>query len=769
MSSTASLAETLRSMMRRPDLTLTPSNLSKLSRVSKATIVNWLDGLVEHPRRWQDLVKVADALRLAESDADRLLAAAGHASIAELHTNANSAADQLLLLPWRATISPVALPLARAPNLLPPATALIGRAHEQAALRDLLLRPTVRLVTLTGAGGSGKTLLALTVAAASAAAFADGVWHVSLAALTDPRLVVSSIAQVLGVGELPGLALTQQLADALRFRHMLLVLDNFEHLLEAAPPVAKLLIAAPQLKILVTSRAVLHLHEEYELPILPLALPDPHTPATAAAIERSPAVELFVQRATTRRAGFALTDANAQAVAAICTRLDGLPLAIELAASYIATQTPEQVLAQLARGLDTLRGDPNQLPERQQTLQATLEWSYTLLDAAARRLFIRLAIFMGGWTIATAEDICADEHNRGHQFGHWLRLPHEHPSTLDTLMTLADHSLIVRMESGEGTSRYMMLETIRVYASARLRMVGEFETIKQRHTAYYLRLAEQIEPELTGLGQVTALTYLEDEHDNLRAALQWAIDHQQAELACRLAAALWRFWLIRGYLSEGRRWLALALVTRQALPAPVEAKALLAAGRLARQQADLGYARAYLEAALALERERGDQHSMGFVLGSLGVVAYDQGDFARAHLLHAESLAIRRALGDTWGIAATLTNLGEVARQEGREADAQALHEQSLDLFRAQQDASGTAMALLNLGQIVRQRGDYQRAIPLLHESLRLWQQLGERVNVAECLEALAAIAVAQDQPVRAAQLGGTAATLRVSVGAPLA
>lgn len=766
MPSKPSFVEMLQSYMRRDDIRITLANLSNLSGVPKATIANWLDGLVERPRRWQHILKIADALQLDESATDQLLTAAGHEPIASLYSTAG-ATDQVLFFPWRAIFDHMP-PLARSPNLQPPTSVLVGRDRERAQLRNLLLRPEVQLITLTGVGGSGKTHLARAIASEFRALFADGVWFVNLAPLTDPHLVVPTIAEVFGITEVPNMRLIERLGETLRARQLLVVLDNFEHMLPATPHIVQLLAAAPQLRLLVTSRAILRVYNEHELSVLPLALPAAQKAITPAQIAKSPAVELFVRRARLASADFALSASNAATIAAICVRLDGLPLAIELAAANIATHTPEQLFAQLASGLELLQGSAEHLPARQQTMQATLDWSYHLLDDAAHVLFARLAVFTSGWTAEAAAEICSDA-DFVDQFAHMPHFPHNRLDTLDTLTTLADHSLIVRTEMGDGISRYLTLETLREYAVVRLRIIGEFDRMKQRHAAYYLRQAERREPQLTSPKQLVALMWFEHEHNNFRAALQWFVDQQQREMVCRLSAALWRFWLIRGHLSEGRRWLEVGLAERHALPIPVAIKALLAAGQLARQQADLEQARTYLEAALALEQEHGDQQTIALLLGRLGVVAYDMGNFAWARLLHEQSLAIRSTLNDSLGIAATLTNLGEVARQEHREAEAQTFHEQSLELFRSQQDLSGIALALLNLGQIVGQRGDYEHAMTLLHQSLRLWQSLGEQVNIAECFEALAAIAAIQQQFVQAAQLGGAAEALRTRVGAPLA
>lgn len=751
MSSLTSFADLLQQYMAQSDMQYTPGLVSRFSGVPKTTIVNWLEGRVARPRHWQDLVKVADALRLSEEQTNALLAAAGQPSIAMLRVQARDA-EAGLLRPWN--IAALTTYSARAPrwgNLPVSLTPLIGRSEERATLRALLRRPEVRVITLLGPGGVGKTRLALQVAADVREQFADGVCLVALASITDPDLVSPTIAHSLGIKEAAGEALLDRITQSLRDAALLLLIDNFEHVLEAAPVLAALLEAAPGLKLVLTSRVAVRLYGEHAFNVLPLALPDIMAlPAPDQMIEYA-AVALFVQRAQATEPAFRLTLANAAIVADICTRLDGLPLSIELAATRIKLLSPRGLLNRLANRLALLTFGSRDLPQRHQTLRSTLDWSYSLLDRHAQTLFARLAVFMGGWTLEAADAVCAANERASIPI-----------NIVDELMTLVDHSLVQRIPGREDVPRYMMLETIREYAQERLEQNGEAERIKQRHLVYYVALAETAEPELTGSVQMAWLLRLDDELDNVRVALRRAIDQDEPEQAGRLAGALRLFWLLRGYLSEGRAWLD-AVVPSSSLTPATAAKVQLATGRLARQQGDLVAADAHLAASLALLREPEDDQTRALVLGYLGVVAYDQRDFERAQELHTQSLALRRAADDRWGIAVTLTNLGEVARQSDDLLRAAALQRESLALFRVHGDRWGTALALTNLGGVLLDLEDYDQAQALFRESLTIGRDVSDGDGIAECLEGLAAVAAIKGAAARAARLGGAASAIRAA------
>jgi predicted ATPase len=469
-----------------------------------------------------------------------------------------------------------------------PLTSLIGREQEVGSVCALLRRPGVRLVTLTGTGGVGKTRLALRVATDLRDDFADGVCFVSLAALSDPALVVSTIAHSLGLKETEQRSLLDLVQVALHEKCLLLLLDNFERLLPAALQVANLLARCPQLKLLVTSRAVLHVQGENEFPVSPLTLPDLEPLPATEALAESPAVALFLQRAQAVKPGFQLTAANASAIAEICVRLDGLPLALELAAARSKLLSPQELLARLSHRLEVLTGGPLDLPVRQQTLRNTILWSYQLLQAQEQRLFRRLSVCAGGCQLQAAEAMCAaldgDERT-------------EH--LLESVTSLLDKSLLQTVQQEGKESRLVMLETIREYGLEALVTSGEMEASRQAHANYYLELAEEAERELEGLQAAVALEQLEREHDNLRAVMRWSLGRGEMghsiKMALRLGGALWRFWDVRGHWSEGRNFLERALAGSKGVAVPVQVKVLRAAASLADSQGDTDRAEALYE------------------------------------------------------------------------------------------------------------------------------------------------------------------------------
>jgi predicted ATPase/DNA-binding SARP family transcriptional activator/Tfp pilus assembly protein PilF len=698
-----------------------------------------------------------------------------------------------------------------APNNLPgAATSFVGREAELAALEHALLRgqagqqePGARLLTLVGVGGTGKTRLALALAEAALAAYSDGVWLVELAPLApsrslDPMPIVRAAVPVLGLREQPGQALLKTLTGYLKDRRLLLVLDNCEHLVAAcAALAARLLADCRGLQLLVTSREALGMAGETLWPVPPLALPPAAAETPPELVIRAEAVQLFVARAQAARPGFALTAANARGAAAICRGLDGLPLAIELAAARLHGMAVEEVAARLDDRFRLLRrGNRAALP-RHQTLQAALDWGWDLLSEQERALLRRLAAFSGGWTLAASELVCAG-----------VRDGIEADEVLTLLDGLVSKSFAHLEAGASGTARYGLLETVRQYAAMRLAEAGEGAAVRDRHLTWCVALAEASEPHLMGAGQAEWLGRLEAEHDNLRAALRWAQDSGEYALGLRLAGALWRFWHMHGHLSEGRRWLAAMLARPEGVLAVDRARALNGAGVLALHQGDPAQAAQHHEACLVLRRTLGDAGRIADSLTNLGNVAVFVGELDRAAALYEQSLDLRRALGDRWGEAAALNNLARVVHQQGDHSRAAMLFEQSAAIYRALGDRAGTATALDNLGVVVGALGEYERAATLHLESLAMrrelhdprseagsltnlgdvalqqgayarattcyreglsrYREVGDMAGIAASLEGLARAAGACGQWARTAWLLGAATSIRETIRAPL-
>jgi predicted ATPase/Tfp pilus assembly protein PilF/transcriptional regulator with XRE-family HTH domain len=621
-----------------------------------------------------------------------------------------------------------------------PPTSFVGRVRERAAVAALLARPEVRLLTLTGPGGVGKTRLALQVATERPLESAPPVF-VALAALREPGAVLPAIARALGVREDGVTPLPAALQAALAGRALLLVLDNCEQVRAAAPELAALLAGCPRLQVLATSRAPWHLQGEHEYALEPLALPPPQETAPAA-LGVSEAVALFVARAQAVKPSFALSASSAPVVAALCRQLEGLPLAIELAAAQLKLLTPRTLLGLLGRRLALLVGGPRDAPERQQTLRATLSWSYELLSPAEQTLLRRLCVFVGGCRLEAMAAVCGGGAELVGDLLQWLG-------------ALVDQSLVRAEEDADGETRVVLLETIREYGLERLAGSGELEALRERHLDWCLALAEGAEPLLRGSEQGQWLERLDAEHDNLRAALAWARERGAGEQGLRLAGTLWRFWEIRGYLSEGRGWLEsmLAAGTGGSAPATARARSLNGAGTLAFAQGEYGRAVALHEEALAIRRTLGDTHGIAASLNNLGNVAHVQGEYGRAAALHEESLALKRELGDTRGISASLNNLGNVAHQQGDYGRAAALYEESLALDRSLGDQRGIADSLNNLGGVAYAQGEHGRAVALYEESLALDRELGDQQGIANSLHTLGDVAHQQGDYGRAAAL----------------
>ena len=700
---------------------------------------------------------------------------------------------QVLAPDLPADFPPLRTPAARLTNLPGPRTPLVGRDSETDILQKLLRRADLRCLTLTGPGGTGKTRLALQVAAQMIDDFEHGVWFVPLDAIRDPQLVAPAIAAALRCGEERGRLALVMLREYLREKTLLLVLDNFEQVLDAAPLVGDLLDAAPRLTILVTSREALSLYGESVFPVAPLAVPDlAHQPALAD-LAQVPAVALFVQRAQAAQWDFALTPDNAWAVATICARLNGLPLALELAAAQVPQVAPQAMVPQLEHQLQWLAHGPRDRSARQRTLRGTIAWSYDRLPPAEQQLFLHLAVFVGEWTAAAAAAV--------------LDTP---PDRLGTgLESLVAKNLLRQSAPAGDLARFSMLEAIREYAGEGLAASGNTETVGRRHVAYYLALVEQAELELAGPQQGAWFARLAAEHDNLRAALAWTVLHEdEAAGTLRLAGGLARFWAWYSYLSEGLRWLEEGLARAPMAVAPLRAKAWQGVGRLrslagdyplaqvALDQAVTLYralddpvalawtlnlcselallqnhpaaAQAATEEALRLHRAQGDILGSARALQSLGQVAAAAGAWDRAVACYEESLARRRELGSLEGTALALTLLGDVWRVQGQYARAGALYQESLVLYQQLNHPVGRAVALQNLAHSVLHLNDAERAMPLFWESLAILRNLQEPYLLTACLAGLALAAQARGWSERAAHLCGAVARLLEDLGTQL-
>ena len=636
----------------------------------------------------------------------------------------------------RPSVVPAATALLKLPTQL---TEFVGREVEIGQLSELLARPNVRLLTLTGPGGVGKTRLAVCLAERLSQTFAHGVFLVELDTVSDPRLVSFAIAQAVGVQETGSHPLLTTLKEYLRERQALLVLDNYEHLLPAAGLVNELLMAAPRLKILVTSRAVLHLYGEHEFDVPPLSVPDPQRLPPLNELSQVAAVNLFVQRAVSTRHDFRLSQENGPVVAEICARLDGLPLAIELAAARVKLFTPQIILNRLiaTTRLKELTNGARDLPLRQQSLRTAIDWSYNLLADEHKALFRRLAVFVGGCSVEAVERVCGADDG------------------LSDLLVLLDNSLL-RQEAGpNGEPNFVMLETIREYALERLRVEDELTDLSGRHAAYYLELAETALPFLQGgPTQLDWLNRLDHEHNNLRAALSFWLGQPNAEagLTLRLGRALYSFWIKRSYLSEGRQWLE-AILAQPDTPAQADptllklrAEVMLGAGTLAYLQGDYTRARTLHEAGLKLRRELGDRRGLLATLNNAAVLENVAGNHERAKVLLQESLEIARELDDKPRLSASLINLGALASGEGDTRRAVAFYEESLLLLKETGDRHYTAIALNNLGEIACQEGDYERAKNLLEERLAIGREMSDKQGIANALYNLGVLAYLQEQ-----------------------
>ena len=656
------------------------------------------------------------------------------------------------------------------PNNLPtPPTPFIGRAKEVAEVRDLLLRDGVRVVTLTGPGGTGKSRLALRVATELLHSFADGAFFVALASVRRHALVMSALARALGVREGQGRTLQEALEDHLRDRAILLVFDNFEHVRQAGRPLAELMAQCPGVKVLITSREALRLSGEYDVPVPPLGLPERGRLPAVLELASYEAIRLFVDRAQAARSDFDLNDENATPVTDICRRLDGLPLAIELAAARVRTMLPSELLPALESRLTVLTDGAIDLPERQQTLRDAIAWSFDLLEPAEQVLCRRLGVFVGGCTLEAARDVCDVESKLDLDEG-TTSLVSKSLLGIEMPAGREGPAKVLPSETPIQDSRFAMLETIREFALDQLEQSGEAEELRMRHRDWCLDLAEAAEPELRSADSERWLERLDSEHDNVRSALGWSLDgvDDGAEAALRIGTSLMVFWYQRGHLSEMREWLDRGLEAGPEAEPRLRATALYGAAGMARQQGELEEAALLCEDALKLYRGIEDSTGIARALGELGAILQRQGQFDRAAAALEEALRLLRELGDPERTSFTLVALGALEQIRGNPDQAAGHYEESLEIARDLGDKHGTATALVNLGEVTQLRGDNQRAAVLYRESLLLYAELKMDIAIAYCLEVLAGIDAAEGLADRAAQLFGAAENVREEIGAPV-
>jgi predicted ATPase/transcriptional regulator with XRE-family HTH domain len=758
----------------RLDAGLTQESLAERSGVAQRTIQD-LERGIARPRR-ETIRRLIDALGLSPAARAAFDGVGPPPRPSVVHRAAYAPRAPSLGTSAVAQRPPTNLPMSR--------TRLIGREQEVADIRALLLRDAVGLVTLTGPAGTGKTRLGLSLAAEVMEYFPDGMHFVALDAITSPDLVPAAIAQVLEIRDIGGRPALDSLNAYLRSRRLLLVLDNFEQILSAAPVVSDLLGTSPGLKVLVTSRAPLGLHDEHEWPVPPLALPDRARTPSADALSRFPAVALFVERAVAIRPGFAVTDENAQAVAEICHGLDGLPLAIELAAARVRLLTPQAMLSRLDRRLPLLTGGLRDRPARQQTLRGAITWSHDLLEPDEQRLFRRLAVFVGGFTLEAVEGVFSRESRvQSGQLDSALSTLH---SPLDLVESLVAKSLVRQQDEPDGSVRFAMFETIREYASELLDASGELTALRDRHLSYYLAFAEAAKPELQGPRQASWFDRLERENDNLRAALEWSSTRlgtgaagsldavgasARVEAGTRLAEALGFFWVLRG---RGRESLphVMALVALAPPSTTARARAVTVAAHVhGHMLGDYQTAIPFADEGLRAWRVLGDAHGIAVAILRRAQLVFESGDYplaetlfgeARDHFRELERARDHRGYGPE--VPTTLW-LAEVAQARGEAEAAQHLYDEALGEARARGDGHAVAHALRELARMWRTRGDPTQALALLRESAAIYVPIKDIRCACILLDDLAGVLCEHDRPHDAARLFGAADALRTLSG----
>lgn len=757
--------------------------------VSKEELLQalWPDAFVTDDSLVQCMVELRRALDDRSQDILRTVPRRGYEFAAEVtHEPARkSDLSQFQIAAWP-------------PNLPVPRTPLVGREQELQAIADLLGDAAVRLVTLTGSGGSGKTRLALQVASNLKSRFQNRVYFVGLGSVSDPAMVPGAIAESLNIREVGGRSLMNLLREYFRelsSAPVLLLLDNFEHIVAASGLVVEFIEASRALSVLVTSRAPLRVYGEHEFPVPPLALPDPEERQSLKALERNPSVTLFVQRAAAVKPDFYLQTENAPIIAEICARVDGLPLAIELAAARVKVLPPAHLLERLESRLTLLTTGARDLPERQQTLRNAIDWSYDLLTEAEQKLLRRLAVFWGGCTLEGAEAVCNTAADLGSEI-------------FDLMASLVDKSLIQQRQHADEEPRFRMLETIREYSLERLRESGEESETRKAHAAYCLVLAEEGNPDLSDFERAAWLSRCDLEHDDLLAAIDWLFQTRNLDWAFRLCIALFRFWDMREHFTEGQNRLEHLLGLAGSEFPRERAKALQFLGALSTSQGDFVEAERFIEEALAVYRNWGDDWGIAVSLNALGVNERDTGDYVAAQRNFEESLAYWRKIndraatarclhnlgnvakvrcdydharealneaieifgqiGDSRGAAWSLNQQGDVARERGDILAARQLYEQALSAFRQMRDAWGTARSLADVGSVACELGDHSSAHEAYRESLEIFSGLEHRRGIARVLEGLACAALSRGNARRALALAASAAHLREVIASRL-